>query len=51
VKRSSGLSSDLDENSIRETGLKNGTVDVKACTVSEQRSGLKFVFSLKDRYL
>jgi hypothetical protein len=50
-KRSSGLPADLDENFIRETGLKNGMVDVKVCAVNEQWSGLKFVFRLKDRRL
>ena len=48
-KKSSGLPSDLDENIIRESGLKNGMVDVKVCAVNEQWSGLKFVFRLKDR--
>jgi hypothetical protein len=49
-KRSSGLPSDLDENIIRETGLRNGMVDVKVCAVNDQWSGLKFVFRLKDRH-
>jgi hypothetical protein len=48
-KKSSGLPADLDENIIRETGLKNGMVDVKVCAVNQQWSGLKFVFRLKDR--
>jgi alkylation response protein AidB-like acyl-CoA dehydrogenase len=48
-KKSSGLPADLDENIVRETGLKNGMVDVKVCAVSQQWSGLKFVFRLKDR--
>jgi alkylation response protein AidB-like acyl-CoA dehydrogenase len=50
-KKSGGMASDLDENIIRETGLKNGMVDVKVCAVNEQWSGLKFVFRLKDRHL
>jgi len=50
-KKSSGVASDLDENIIRETGLKNGMVDVKVCAVNEQWSGLKFVFRLKDRHI
>ena len=49
-KRSSGRQADLDENSIRETGLNNGMVDVKVCAINEQWSGLKFVFRLKDRH-
>jgi hypothetical protein len=50
-KKSSGLASDLDENIVRETGLKNGMVDVKVCAVNQQWSGLKFVFRLKDRHI
>ena len=49
-KKSSGRQADLDENSIRETGLGNGMVDVKVCSVNQQWSGLKFVFRLKVRH-
>jgi hypothetical protein len=48
-KKASGLASDLDENIVRELGLKTGLVDVKVCAVDEVWSGLKFVFRLKDR--
>ena len=48
-KKSSGVASDLDENIVREIGLKAGLVDVKVCAVSEIWSGLKFVIRLKDR--
>jgi hypothetical protein len=48
-KKSSGVPSDLDENVVREIGLKAGLVDVKVCAVSEVWSGLKFVIRLKDR--
>jgi hypothetical protein len=48
-KNSSGVLTDLDENKIRETGLKNGMVDIKVCAIDEIWSGLKFVFRLKDR--
>jgi hypothetical protein len=48
-KKSSGVASDLDENIVREVGLKAGLVDVKVCAVSEVWSGLKFVIRLKDR--
>ena len=48
-KKSSGVPSDLDENIVREVGLKAGLVDVKVCAVSEVWSGLKFVIRLKDR--
>jgi len=48
-KKSSGVASDLDENVVREIGLKAGLVDVKVCAVNEVWSGLKFVIRLKDR--
>lgn len=48
-KKSSKIATDLDENVIREFGLKNGLVDVKVCAVDEIWSGLKFVIRLKDR--
>ena len=48
-KASSGVKTDLNENAIRELGLKSGLVDVKVCAVDETWSGLKFVYRLKDR--
>lgn len=48
-KKASGVLTDLDENFIREFGLKSGLVDVKVCAVDEVWSGLKFVFRVKDR--
>ena len=48
-KGSSGVETDLNENVLREIGLKNGLVDVKVCAVDEVWSGLKFVYRLKDR--
>lgn len=48
-KKSSGVKTDLDENIVREIGLKAGLVDVKVCAVDQIWSGLKFVFRLKDR--
>ena len=48
-KKSSGLATDLDENVIRDFGLKNGLVDVKVCAVDATWSGLKFMFRLADR--
>jgi hypothetical protein len=43
------LSADLNENFIRDIGLKNGLVDVKVIAVDAVWSGLKFVYRLKDR--
>ena len=48
-KASSGVKTSLNENIIREIGLRSGPVDVKVCAVDEMRSGLKFVYQLKDR--
>ena len=48
-KKKSGVESDLDENIIRDFGLKNGLVDVKVCAVDEVWSGLKFVIPVRDR--
>lgn len=50
-KGSSGVETDLNENILREIGLKNGLVDVKVCAVDDVWSGLKFVYRLKDRAL
>ena len=48
-KKSSGVSSDLDENIVRQTGLGAGLVDIKVCAVTDVWSGLKFVIPVKDR--
>jgi len=48
-KKSSGVTTDLDENIVREIGLAAGLVDVKVCAVTEVWSGLKFVRRVKDR--
>jgi len=48
-KRSSGVSTDLSENAIRDHALANGLVDVKVCAVDRTWSGLKLVYRLVDR--
>jgi hypothetical protein len=48
-KKSSGVATDLDENSVRDIGLDAGLVDVKVCAVTDVWSGLKFVRRVKDR--
>jgi hypothetical protein len=48
-KKSSGVVTDLDENTVRGFGLKNGLVDVKICAVDDVWSGLKFMYRVKDR--
>lgn len=48
-KGGSKVKTDLNENVVREIGLKNGLVDIKVCAVDEVWSGLKFVFRVTDR--
>ena len=48
-KKSSGVVTDLTDNSVREIGLDAGLVDVKVCAVNDVWSGLKFVYRLVDR--
>ena len=48
-KGSSKIETDLNENIIREIGLREGLVDVKVCAVDDDWSGLKFVYRVKDR--
>jgi Protein of unknown function (DUF3052) len=48
-KKSSGVTTDLAENIVRDTGLGTGLVDIKVCAVTEIWSGLKFVIPVKER--
>ena len=48
-KRSSGVTTDLDENRLREIGLPHGLVDNKVCAVDETWSGLRFVWRKENR--
>lgn len=48
-KRAAKIPTDLDENIIRDTGLRIGLVDVKVIAVDEKWSGLKFVYRLENR--
>jgi hypothetical protein len=48
-KKSSGISSDLSENLIREFALQHGLVDIKVCAVSNEWSGLKLVVPVAKR--
>jgi hypothetical protein len=48
-KKTSGVTTDLNENDVRRIGLLAGLVDVKVCAVSKTWSGLKFVIRVKDR--
>jgi hypothetical protein len=48
-KKCSGVTSDVDEGTLREIALPLGLVDVKVCSVSEVWSGLKFVWRRSQR--
>ena len=48
-KRTSGVTTDLNEGVVRDYGLRAGLVDVKICAIDDTWSGLKFVRRLKDR--
>lgn len=48
-KKSSGITTDITEDIIRNTALQHGLVDVKVCAVTEQWSALKLVVPLKKR--
>lgn len=48
-KGAAKVPTDLNDNIVREIGLKNGLVDVKVCAVDQIWSGIKFVYRVKDR--
>jgi hypothetical protein len=48
-KRSSGVTTDLTEDVVRDVALGNGLVDNKVCAIDETLSGLRLVFRLSDR--
>jgi hypothetical protein len=48
-KKSSPMFLDVTEDTVRESALKTGLVDVKVCAVDEDWSGLKLMYRLKDR--
>ena len=48
-KKSSGVASDLSEDTLRELALPLGLVDVKVCAVDTTWSGLKFVWRKSAR--
>ena len=50
-KRTSGVTTDLTENVVRDVGLAEGLVDTKVCAVDDTWSGLRFVYRLRDRPL
>lgn len=49
AKRTSPLHTGLTEVIVREFGLSEGLVDVKVASITDDWSGLKFVYRLTDR--
>jgi hypothetical protein len=49
VKKAAKIPTDLDENMVRDIGLRNGLVDVKVAAIDDKWSGLKFVYRVEDR--
>jgi hypothetical protein len=49
AKRTSPLHTGLDETMVRKLGLAAGLVDVKVAALTDDWSGLKFVYRLTDR--
>jgi hypothetical protein len=48
-KKSSGISTDVTENVVREIALPTGLVDNKVCAIDATWSGLRLVIRLKNR--
>jgi hypothetical protein len=48
-KKSSGVETDITEDTIRELAFPLGLVDVKVCAVDDTWSGLKLVVRVKNR--
>lgn len=48
-KKSSGVETDITEDTIREVALPLGFVDIKVCAVSDVWSGLKLVIRKSER--
>jgi hypothetical protein len=48
-KKSSGVKTDVTEDTIREVALPLGLVDIKVCAIDETWSGLKLVIRKENR--
>lgn len=48
-KRSSGVATDITEDTVREIVLPRGLVDNKVCAIDETWSGLRVVFRASER--
>jgi hypothetical protein len=50
-KKSSGVPTDISEDTVREVALPLGLVDIKVCAVDELWSGLKLVIRRENRQI
>ena len=48
-KKASKLQTDLDFDTVQQTGLAHGLVDNKSCSIDERWQALRFVYRLADR--
>jgi hypothetical protein len=48
-KGSSKVTTNLNENTVRDIGIANGMVDIKVCAVDETWSSLRFAFRKVER--
>lgn len=48
-KKAAKVDTDLTEDVVRATGLREGMVDVKVCAIDAVWSGLRFVYRVADR--
>ena len=48
-KKASKLETDLDFDTVQQTGLAHGLVDNKSCSIDERWQALRFVYRLTDR--
>lgn len=48
-KGTSSISTDINREDVRKTGLQAGLVDVKVASINDDWSGLKFVYRTQDR--
>jgi hypothetical protein len=48
-KKASGVTTDLNENHVRDAALAIGLVDIKVCAIDDAWSGLKLVIRKENR--
>jgi len=48
-KKAAKIETDLDFDTVQQTGLAHGLVDNKSCSIDERWQALRFVYRLADR--